>query len=61
MLVKWWQAYVAWCDRMGLTPENQRCCAPKLSEPDLVSTKQSKAEAEAKSADTEPLKDDPKP
>ncbi|MCG9712010.1 hypothetical protein L1D29_04175 [Shewanella insulae] len=35
MIVKWWRAYTAWCDRMGLTPENQRCCAPKLSDPEL--------------------------
>ncbi|QYJ99742.1 hypothetical protein K0J45_14470 [Shewanella alkalitolerans] len=35
MIVKWWRAYIAWCDRMGLTPENQRCCAPKLSDPQL--------------------------
>ncbi|QYJ92058.1 hypothetical protein [Shewanella halotolerans] len=35
MIVKWWRAYIAWCDRMGLTPENQRCCAPKLSDPHL--------------------------
>ncbi|GGI72906.1 DUF5363 family protein [Shewanella gelidii] len=45
--MKWlkalWQSYINWCDRMGLTPENQRCCAPKLSEPEVTSAeKQSK-------------------
>ena len=61
MLSKWWRAYVAWCDRMGLTPENQRCCAPKLSDPVLASTKQLKAEAGAKSVHEDALKDDANP
>lgn len=30
-----WKAYTDWCDRMGLTPENRRCCAPRLEEPEL--------------------------
>ncbi|ABL99176.1 Transposase [Shewanella amazonensis] len=32
-----WKAYTDWCDRMGLTPENRRCCAPRLEEPELAS------------------------
>ncbi len=44
MIVKWWRAYIAWCDRMGLTPENQRCCAPKLSDPHLDKPKLDKPE-----------------
>nr|WP_312018316.1 hypothetical protein [Shewanella profunda] len=32
-----WQAYIRWCDRMGLTPENRRCCMPRLEDPPLVS------------------------
>ena len=44
MIVKWWRAYIAWCDRMGLTPENQRCCAPKLSEPELRGSELSEPE-----------------
>lgn len=38
-IVKIWRGYIAWCDEMGLTPENRRCCAPRLEEPELVSTK----------------------
>ncbi|GIU32697.1 hypothetical protein TUM4644_32960 [Shewanella colwelliana] len=35
MIRKWWRAYIAWCDRMGLTADNKRCCAPNLSDPPL--------------------------
>lgn len=35
MKYKWWQAYIAWCDRMGFTENSQRCCAPRLAEPSL--------------------------
>ncbi|MGI2258031.1 hypothetical protein [Shewanella sp. GXUN23E] len=30
-----WTGYCDWCDRMGLTPESRRCCAPSLSDPQL--------------------------
>ncbi|MGS0674713.1 hypothetical protein [Shewanella sp. 0m-4] len=33
-----WHKYIQWCDRMGLTLENRRCCAPLLSEPELPRT-----------------------
>lgn len=32
-----WKKYTDWCDAMGLGPESQRCCAPRLSEPDANS------------------------
>ncbi|WP_185972877.1 hypothetical protein [Shewanella hanedai] len=34
-IVKGWRGYIAWCDRMGLTPENRRSCAPRLQDPEL--------------------------
>lgn len=34
-----WQAYIRWCDKMGLTPENRRCCMPRLEDPPLIRTK----------------------
>jgi hypothetical protein len=31
-MLEWLKKYIAqydqWCERMGLTPENRRCCAP---------------------------------
>ncbi|MCF1429161.1 MAG: DUF5363 domain-containing protein [Shewanella sp.] len=30
-----WKRYCDWCDRMGLTPEARRCCAPSLTDPEL--------------------------
>lgn len=51
MIVKWWRAYIAWCDRMGLTPENQRCCAPKLSDPELNEPKLSESALTAHQAE----------
>lgn len=27
-----WLKYINWCDKMGLVPENQCCCMPKLTE-----------------------------
>lgn len=35
-ITKSWQAYIRWCDRMGLTPENRRCCMPRLEDPPLA-------------------------
>ncbi|MCU8030222.1 hypothetical protein L5M51_10655 [Shewanella sp. SM73] len=35
-ITKTWQAYIHWCDRMGLTPENRRCCMPRLEDPPLA-------------------------
>ncbi|WP_095504261.1 DUF5363 family protein [Paraferrimonas sedimenticola] len=35
MIKKLWNAYTRWCDEMGLTPENKRCCAPMLQDPPL--------------------------
>lgn len=35
LIKKGWQAYIDWCDSMGFTPENRRCCAPQLAEPEL--------------------------
>lgn len=35
-ITKTWQAYIHWCDRMGLTPENRRCCMPRLEAPPLA-------------------------
>lgn len=32
---KCWQSYIRFCDRMGLTEENRRCCMPRLSDPPL--------------------------
>ncbi|WP_350355037.1 hypothetical protein [Shewanella acanthi] len=32
-----WGAYNRWCDKMGLTPENRRCCMPRLEDPPLAS------------------------
>ncbi|ABM24028.1 MULTISPECIES: hypothetical protein [Shewanella] len=40
-ITKSWQAYIRWCDRMGLTPENRRCCMPRLEDPPLVSKRSS--------------------
>jgi hypothetical protein len=37
VIIKVWQAYIHWCDRMGLTPENRRCCMPRLEDPPLIS------------------------
>jgi hypothetical protein len=34
-IVKPWQKYILWCDEMGLTLENKRSCAPRLSEPEI--------------------------
>ncbi|WP_299787030.1 hypothetical protein [uncultured Shewanella sp.] len=34
LIVRLWNAYTNWCDRMGLTPENRRSCAPRLNEPE---------------------------
>ncbi|MCC4832223.1 hypothetical protein LMH66_06220 [Shewanella sp. 10N.7] len=30
-----WKAYIRWCDKMGLTLENKRSCAPRIEEPQL--------------------------
>ncbi|QSX34528.1 DUF5363 family protein [Shewanella avicenniae] len=30
-----WQGYTGWCDKMGLTEENRRCCMPRLYDPPL--------------------------
>ncbi len=38
-----WTKYINWCDSMGLVPENQRCCAPRLSD---VADPKSKASVE---------------
>ncbi|AEG10412.1 hypothetical protein G3495_01705 [Shewanella baltica] len=35
-ITKTWQVYIQWCDRMGLTPENRRCCMPRLEDPPLA-------------------------
>ncbi|WP_366941614.1 hypothetical protein [Shewanella sp.] len=35
-ITKSWQAYIRWCDKMGLTPENRRCCMPRLEDPPLT-------------------------
>ncbi|MFB2651562.1 hypothetical protein [Shewanella seohaensis] len=34
-----WRAYIRWCDKMGLTPENRRCCMPRLEDPPLARNK----------------------
>ncbi len=34
-IVRLWSGYINWCDRMGLTPENRRSCAPRLTDPEL--------------------------
>lgn len=39
-----WQAYTDWCDKMGLTPENRRCCAPRLQDPPLGGLNENSAE-----------------
>ncbi|QYJ87146.1 hypothetical protein K0I73_05350 [Shewanella mesophila] len=39
MIVKWWRAYITWCDKMGLTQDNKRCCVPNLSDPPLKKTR----------------------
>ncbi|WP_327221380.1 hypothetical protein [Shewanella decolorationis] len=43
MMISWitraWQAYIRWCDKMGLTPENRRCCMPRLEDPPLARNK----------------------
>lgn len=39
IIKKLWFKYTDWCDAMGLGPESQRCCSPKLSEPDANSNK----------------------
>lgn len=28
VIKRWVAAYDRWCERMGLVPENRRCCAP---------------------------------
>ena len=38
-IVKVWRGYIVWCDRMGLTPDNRRSCAPRLQDPELMSIK----------------------
>lgn len=35
LIIRSWRRYIRWCDRMGLTPENRRSCAPRLEEPEL--------------------------
>ncbi|MGL6124639.1 MAG: hypothetical protein ACRC1W_16950 [Shewanella sp.] len=35
-VTKTWQAYIHWCDRMGLAAENRRCCMPRLEDPPLA-------------------------
>ncbi|MCL1086252.1 hypothetical protein [Shewanella glacialipiscicola] len=47
-VVKAWRAYIQWCDHMGLTPENRRCCMPRLEDPPLV-IKSPKITAQAQS------------
>ena len=37
LVVKPWRCYVMWCDEMGLTPDNKRCCVPQLSDPERES------------------------
>ncbi|WP_351088675.1 hypothetical protein [Shewanella sp. S1-49-MNA-CIBAN-0167] len=34
-MVNPWQRNILWCDEMGLTLENNRSCAPRLSEPEM--------------------------
>lgn len=29
-LAQLWQRYTRWCDKVGLNPENGRCCIPKV-------------------------------
>ncbi|MFQ6370114.1 hypothetical protein [Shewanella sp. YIC-542] len=41
-VVSLWHKYTAWCDRMGLTEDNRRCCMPRLQDPPLDSTPQAK-------------------
>ncbi|WP_076412778.1 hypothetical protein [Shewanella sp. UCD-KL12] len=51
LITRAWKTYISWCDRMGLTPENRRSCAPRLSEPSLTSVKAHSKEKESKSKD----------
>ncbi len=50
-IIRGWGAYIRWCDNMGLTPENRRCCMPRLEDPplDAKASKLSIAEAEPSS------------
>jgi hypothetical protein len=54
MIVKWWRAYIRWCDRMGLTEDNQRCCVPKLADPALKPKLSVPAETAGVAEDDEP-------
>ncbi|SUI77409.1 DUF5363 family protein [Shewanella morhuae] len=47
-VIKAWRAYIQWCDHMGLTPGNRRCCMPRLEDSPLV-IKSSKITAQAQS------------
>ncbi|WP_187327382.1 hypothetical protein [Shewanella mangrovi] len=44
LITRLWQRYTAWCDRMGLTEDNRRCCMPRLSDPPLEKTPPRKAQ-----------------
>ncbi|WP_299803703.1 hypothetical protein [uncultured Shewanella sp.] len=40
-----WYKYIQWCDSMGLTPENRRSCAPRLTDPEFQSAPKLKCES----------------
>ncbi|WP_162197057.1 DUF5363 family protein [Vibrio galatheae] len=42
---KWIARYDAWCQSMGLTPENKRSCVPYRSEPRSPSSDDKKAQS----------------
>ncbi|ABV88369.1 hypothetical protein [Shewanella pealeana] len=45
-----WHQYIQWCDSMGLTPENRRSCAPRLTDPELKPAPKFKLAPELESA-----------
>lgn len=35
LITYFWTKYINWCDSMGLTPDNRRCCMATKEEPEL--------------------------
>lgn len=46
-IVRLWSCYISWCERMGLTPENRRSCAPRLEDPELSIKRHERTERDA--------------
>jgi|GEM_PF-2016914 len=48
-IVRSWSRYISGCDRMGLTPENRRSCAPRLEDPELSTERNERMDRDVQS------------